>query len=314
MATIIAGTATSPDQSLGAAVQKQVDRNLIPNLRGELVMAAYARPGRLMPGTNQLMLLEVPDLSSDTSYLSSEVTNPAAEALQLNTITVSTNEIGRAIQISRRARNVSAYDVATTVEERLRFDANRRIETELANAGKVSGTARYSGSASTRATVSATASFADLRKANVKLASAFAPKFNDNTRKALLHPYAIGDLMAETNAGSWVDANKYATPEEIKRGVWGKTIYGVEVVEFDYAPVFAAAGASSADVYAGFILGNQAIAAATIEDLRVQVVPTTPDHADFIGRTFIASYYMDFGAGAVKSTWYVRFETAVTAL
>lgn len=71
-----------------------------------------------MPGTNQLMLLEVPDLTADTAYLSTETTNPSPEALTLNTITVSTNEIGRLLQISRRARNVSAFDIAATVEER----------------------------------------------------------------------------------------------------------------------------------------------------------------------------------------------------
>ena len=71
---------------------------------------------------------------------------------------------------------------------------------------------------------------------------------------------------------------------------------------------------SSADVYVNFLIGNAAIASATIEDLKVSVVPNTADHADALGRTFLAGYYMDFGAGAIKSTWYVRLETAVTAL
>lgn len=149
---------------------------------------------------------------------------------------------------------------------------------------------------------------------NVKLASQFSPKFPDNSRKCLAHPFVLGDLMAETTSGSWIDSNKYATPEEIKRGVWGKFLFGVELIEFDYAPIFSAAGSGGADVYGAFILGNQAIAAATIEDLTVRVVPNTPDHADALGRSYLAGYYLDFGAGAIKSTWYGRLEAAVTAL
>lgn len=76
-----------------------------------------------------------------------------------------------------------------------------------------------------------------LTVAMVKRVAAFLKKNNapkiDGSYVAIIHPYAAHDLMADPE---WIDAHKYATPENIYEGEIGK-IAGVRFVESSEAYV-----------------------------------------------------------------------------
>lgn len=76
-----------------------------------------------------------------------------------------------------------------------------------------------------------------LTVATIKRVAAFLKKNNapriDGSYVAIIHPYAAHDLMADPE---WVDAHKYATPENIYEGEIGK-IAGVRFVETSEALV-----------------------------------------------------------------------------
>lgn len=304
--------ATTAVSAITNALTNQVKANMLTNLRSRLVLAQFAQEGMVEKGHNVIRFLQVPDLSASSTTLADDGVNPTAEALTLSPVDITPSEIGRLVSVTRRAANISPFEIVKKAANVLSFDAQRRIDTIVWNAATASGTARYSGSAASRATVSANIVGADVRKAAVKLQSLNALPFGSDW-VAVTHPFVAGDLQTETTAGSWMDTNKYATPETIKNGETGK-LYGVRFMQTTNSTIFAAAGAGSVDVYATLFLGQEAIGMGSIQNITPTFVPAEPDHADGLGRTALIGYYMDTGAAALQATTYVRFESAATAL
>jgi N4-gp56 family major capsid protein len=304
--------ATTPVSAITNALTNQVKTNLLTNLRARLVVAQFAQEGMVEKGHNVIRFLQVPDLAASSTTLADDGVNPTAEALTLSTVDITPSEIGRLVSITRRANNISPFEIVKKAANILSFDAQRRIDTIVWTAATASGTSRYSGSANSRATTSANIAGTDVRKASVKLQGLNALPFG-NDWVAVTHPFVVGDLMNETSAGSWLDTNKYTTSDTIKNGETGK-LFGVRFMQTTNSTVFAAAGAGAVDVYATLFLGQEALGMGSIQNITPTFVPAEPDHSDGLGRTALIGYYMDTGAAALQAATYIRFESAATAL
>jgi len=307
--------ATTSQTTIAAAIVAQVRADLIKNLRAALRFSQYATQGTIDAGHGTLVFPKYDDLSESATTLADDGTNPTSEALVLTTYTVTPSEIGRVVSITRRARAISPHDLIAVSTDLLSYDAARRVDTIISTAAYAGGTVRYSGSASSRATTSANIVAADVRKMVTKLKSQNAIPFGDNNFQCVTDPFVTADLMAEAGSttGSWVDSNRYATPEQIKMGVVGK-LFGANFTESTQAPVLAAAGSSSADVYVSHFFGVGGIGAGKIEDVTPTYVPPTPTHGNALGREALVGYRLDMGATALNSSYYGRFESAATAL
>jgi N4-gp56 family major capsid protein len=79
---------------------------------------------------------------------------------------------------------------------------------------------------------------AEVKKVVASLKAANAPKIN-GSYVAIIHPYVAHDLMSDPE---WIDAHKYATPENIYEGEIGK-VAGVRFVETSEAAIFTGAAA-----------------------------------------------------------------------
>lgn len=296
-----------------ASLTNQVKTKLLTNLRAKLVIAQFAQEGMVDKGHNVIRFLQVPDLAASATTLADDGVNPTAEALTMSTVDLTPSEIGRLVSVTRRAQNISPVSIVEKASNILAFDAQRRIDTIVWTAGVASGTVRYSGSAAARNQVAANLAGADVRKWGIKLRSLNAMPWENNTWVAATHPFVDGDLQNETTGGSWIDTNKYATPDQIKNAEIGK-LYGTRFMDSTNATIFAAAGAGSVDVYATLVFGQEALGVGTIQNVTPTFVPATPDHADGLGRTALIGYYMDTGAVALQAAAYVRFESAATSL
>jgi N4-gp56 family major capsid protein len=327
--------ATTSVAQITAAITNQIRTQLLTNLRARLILAQFAQEGMVDKGHNVIRFLQVPDLGASSTTLADDGVNPTAEALSLTTFDLTPSEIGRVVSVTRRATNISPFEIVSKAANILAFDAQRRIDTIVWTAGVAAGTVRYSGSAASRVTTSANMVGADVRKISVKLKSLNAmpwgaggqsmssggpsggtsggPGTGGGDWMAVTHPFVTGDLLSETVSGSWLDTSKYAQPGNIYNGEAGK-LYGVRFMESTNATIFAAAGAGSVDVYTALVFGQEALGVGSIQNVTPTYVPATPDHADALGRTALVGYYMDTGAVALQNASYVRFETAATAL
>jgi len=102
-----------------------------------------------------------------------------------------------------------------------------------------------------------------------------AVPFKNGLFGCIINHYAAHDLKADTTTGGWIDANKYATPEAIKRGVIGK-IMGVEFVETNFGKLEEDAGASTEDVVHSFFVGDMGYASVDISGGEKKVYVKTP--------------------------------------
>lgn len=92
-----------------------------------------------------------------------------------------------------------------------------------------------------------------------------APKFPDGTYHGVIHPYVSFDLMSDPE---WVDAHKYASPEEIYNGEIGK-IGGVRFKESSEAKIFKGVEDNTPDadtaVFSTLIYGQNAYGTTKVE-------------------------------------------------
>lgn len=299
---------------LAGTIQYALQKRVIPVVRSQLKFAQLTQEGRIEPGTDRLRFVKFPDVAESTAVLPDEVSSPAIEALPLlSYVEITPTEIGRVFGISRRARNLSAYDLVELARDRLAFDAARRIDTIVRDVLATGGVVMYGGDATSRVTVDATDTLkmVDARKWLVKREAADLP---GNSMVAITHPFVVGDLMSDTTAGTgWLPLQSQAGRDGILNGEVGSA-YGTRFVTTTRAKTIAGAGAGGITVYLTFVgVGPWAIGSATVEDLKFRFV-TGPDKTDPLDRTTLLGYYMDYGAGLIETTRYIRFESAATAV
>lgn len=97
---------------------------------------------------------------------------------------------------------------------------------------------------------------------------------------AVVHPACLGDLMNDTNVGSWVDVNKYVGDGrmQIMKGEAGK-LFQCRFLESANINSTTSGTESSARVYANFVLGKDAFGVVKLDGRSVQTFIKEPGSA-----------------------------------
>ena len=297
---------------LAGTIQYALQKRVIPVVRQELIFAQFAQSGRIEAGTDRLRFVKFPDVGEVSTTLPDEVSSPAVEALPLlSYVEITSTEIGRVFGLSKRALNLSAFDLVNLARDRIAYDAARRIDTIVRDVLATGGTVMYAqttGPNVARTDLGAT----DLIKmgdARLWLIKRDAMDLPARDMVAVTHPFVVGDLMADTTSVSgWVPLHQYQ-PEAIFNGEIGKA-YGTRFVTTTRSKIVA----STTTVYLTFIgIGPWCVGTATIEDLKFKFVSGS-DKTDPLDRTTLIGYYMDMGAGLIDTTRYIRYESAATTV
>lgn len=115
----------------------------------------------------------------------------------------------------------------------------------------------FSGSANTQTSEVAAGDVlisAKIKEAVALLEGGNVPRFGGDTYRGILHPYVKFDVELDDDAGGWIDAQRYASPENFLSGELGKYA-GVRFSSSSKAYVFAGEGTGSVDVYSTVIFG-----------------------------------------------------------
>lgn len=202
------------------------------------------------------------DLAAASTALS-ETVDVDAVALSDSQVTLTLAEYGNAVVTTAKVRGTSFISLDPVVANIIAFNAGISIDTIARNVTQAGTNVRYSGAATSRATVAATHTItsanirrilADMRGANVATIGGFYA--------AMIHPDVSYDLRGETGAAAWRDPHVYSQPAEIWQGEIG-AYEGFRFMETPRAPVFVDAGVTSTvDVYATLFMGREAIAKA----------------------------------------------------
>jgi N4-gp56 family major capsid protein len=208
-------------------VQKAYDRLLEFALRSEPLIRSVAdkTPAQQSIPGSTVVLQKYEDLTAATSTLT-ETVDPDAVALSTpNTVTITLNEYGNSVLVTRALELFSLADVDPAIANIIAFNLADSID-QVAMTTLRSGTnVIYGGSTATSTatiTAAATIDSPDIRKAVAKLRANKAAYRKGSLYWTGIHPEVSHDLRAETGAAGWRDPHNYSTPENIYAGEIGQ--------------------------------------------------------------------------------------------
>jgi N4-gp56 family major capsid protein len=310
---------TNFDKTVVALVQKRLEEEL----RSKLVHMSDAVKGSYVAGTNLLRYVAYRDLDITTGTPSpgtppwlTEGVPPDAEDLSISYDEIAAYQAGRVVGLTDVALTQSPHDLIDVAADRVAFNAAATIDKYIADIIKA-GTAGtiFSGSGNTQTSEVAAGDVlagSDIKRAVASLAARSVNRFGDGYYHAIIHPAAVLDVETDTDAGGWIDANKYTDNRPLLAGELGRYA-GVRFMESAYAGIFADAGTGSIDVYSTVIYGPGAWVFGDMQTLRTYFV-RGQDKADPLDQVAKIGWKAMFGAGLLDSNGarYVRIESATS--
>lgn len=153
-----------------------------------------------------------------------EGTNPTAITWGSNSFSTGAAQFGVLVTVTDLLVRNSAIEVVQNASREVQLALARMVDTALqtvVNAG--ANGVIYSGSKTSRSTLGAgdLITQADLTRAVYWLRAANAAglePFEGGSYAAIIHPASMADLMSNTSSGSWIDAARYTSPEDIING------------------------------------------------------------------------------------------------
>ena len=311
--------ASSLGGTTGAAglVQKAYDRLLEFALRSEPLLRSVAdkRPARqAFPGST-VVLQRYVDLDQKTSTLS-ETVDPDAVALSTPTsVTITLNEYGNAVLVTRALELFSLADVDPAVANIIAYNLADSIDAVVGTTLTGGTNVIYSGTATNTATIAATSTIdsADIRKAVAKLRANKAKARRGSYYWCGIHPEVSHDLRAESGNLGWNFVHAQTAPAADK--IWAGEIgdyEGAFFIESSRMPnakdgadqvALATTAVTVAGTSAGFTFGVASSA----------VIATRAEVGDKIAGTGIASGAKITAISTSGSTTTFTVDTANTA-
>lgn len=156
-----------------------------------------------------------------------EGTNPTAITWGATGYSTGLTQYGILVQVTDLLVRGSAIEVVDSASEQVRNALARAVDTSLqgvVNAG--TNGVIYSGNKTSRTGLGAgdTITQTDMQKAWKVLMSANAAgarPFDGNYYVAVIHPQVMSDLMSNTSTGSWLDAGRYTSVDDLRAGKMG---------------------------------------------------------------------------------------------
>lgn len=312
--------AITASSAWSAAMRFTVQPKVLENLRNDVTWAnpSMAEQGRFDEGSDQILFLDVPDLSIVTPQTPlTEGTAPTARAITMNVRTFGASQYGDVVGTSDIAKVKGPFDVVATITERLSESARQVLNVLHRDSIFTGGTPFYSVvSANTVRSDIATTDImtpALLPKIYATAKKANLPALPDGSYQLFLSPGQMYDLTADTTASVAItEVSKY-NETGMKFWVTGEIgkWRGIRLIETDTIPTFS----STTTVYAGLLRGRvKGWGSGDLQTFRTYHVPAGNDHSDPLAQAELWGWKIFFGVGVLDNTYYYRVETAAPTI
>lgn len=258
-------------------VQKAYDRLLEFALRSEPLIRSVAdkRPAKQSIPGSTVVLQKYVDLAPTSTTLTEAVDPDAVAMTTPTTVTITLNEYGNSVLVTRALELFSLADVDPAIANIIAFNLADSIDAVAMTTLRGGSNVIYAGATATSTatvTAAATISSANIRRAVAKLRANKAVARKGSLYWAGLHPEVSHDLRAETGSAGWLLPNQYGSAQD---RIWAGEIGTYEGAYFVESPRLynATDGASSARNYRTIICGQQALAEAVAEEPHVVIGP-----------------------------------------
>jgi N4-gp56 family major capsid protein len=225
------------------------DMTLIDEASAQLVHDQFGQK-RPIPanGGKTIEFRKFSSLPKATTALTEGVT-PNGNKLNVSTITATVSQYGDYIVQSDVLELTAIDNTIVEATKILGKQAGLTLDTVVRNVLVAGTSVQYAGGKESRANLTEedTLSVLEIQKAVAFLRAQNAPTINGDY-VAIIHPYAAFDLMRDPE---WIDAHKYANPDNIYTGEIGK-ISGVRFVQTSEAAIL------TGGVFCTMVLGEGA--------------------------------------------------------
>ncbi len=263
---------TSP--SLSVQMKTHYDKDLLDNAEPQLVHRQFGQKRPLPKNSGKTIeFRSFSQLPKALTALTEGVT-PNGRSIQANNITADIAQYGDYVEVSDLLEMTTYDPIILETNKLLGSQAGRTLDTitrNEINAGtnviyqpKEDGTEVLS-----RSTLDATCllTIDTIFDAAAVLKAKNAPKI-DGSYVAIIHPYVAKDFMiANRDAGTWIDVNKYSNATKIFEGELGK-VGGVRFVESTEAKVWAGDDSNAPEglaVFSTLVIGEGAYGVTDLE-------------------------------------------------
>lgn len=256
---------------------------------------------------------------SETQALLAEGVTPADQSFSFAQVTFTPKQYGAVVTLTDLAVKDSPLDIYKEAGKELGRQMAQDIDYVIQNLLNTLTNASQTqvifgdGSVSTRAAITT----AMTGKA-ATLANAFAILKAKGARTigggyfGIFHAFVVKDLQTESGLGGFLDVTKYSQPEKTVNGEMGKYM-GIRIVESENVRKFAAAGASSQDIWPSYILGENAYGILESQSLQTIVKPIgSGGTADPLDQRGTVSMKTRFDVQFLKPEAAIRLETSTT--
>lgn len=206
-----------------------------------------------------------------------EGTNPTSITWGATAYSSGPAQYGILVTVSDLLVSNSAVEVIQSCTEQVRNALARQVDDILqavVNAG--ANGVIYSGNKTSRTSIGAgdTITQADLVRAVKYLRSSNAAgvdPFEGDYYAAVIHPQVMGDLMSNTNSGSWVDVGRYSNVDDMRTGKMS-SFRGVRYLESAWQNYFT----STVNVFPTTLVGKDSFGWGYFQEPQA-ILTTTPD-------------------------------------
>lgn len=241
-----------------------------------------------------------------------EGVTPADQNSNFSTVDVVCTQYGVSETVTDIAVKDSPIDIYAYTAAELMRQMAQVVDTNIQVTLQGGTNVVYSGSATSRATVSAVASSTKFADIAAQMDALAAPRFDGGKFVSVIHPFVKRDLLTEvgsTTAG-FFEASKYSEPENIFNGEFGE-MFGIRFIESPNIQAFVGAGASGVNVYPSYVLGREAYVVVQSTPLETIVKPIgSGGTSDPLNQRGTVSVKIRFGSSILKPEALWRLESA----
>lgn len=242
-----------------------------------------------------------------------EGTPPAGQSISISTVNATLQQYGDFAQMTDVLDLAAIDPLITAVVTDFGEQAAQTIDTLIRDVLAAGTNVIYSGTATSRNTVSANINGALIRKARRFLARNNVPPVDGENYVAIIHPDVVSDLQGDPE---WLEAYKYTTPQNIFNAELGR-LHGIRFIETTQAPIFTGAGSGGVDVYGTIVFGKGAYGTPMLEGASQPQVIVHPAGsggvADPLDQLNTVGWKVMYACARLQENALVRLESAASA-
>jgi len=301
----------NPNTSAGLStyLMTYLERVFLDTLRRKLVLEPFGKKAKLRKGQGSSMnWRRWSDLAAATTALSEGV-SPNGSTLTLNSVTATLSQYGDFVTVTDFLSMTAINDVMKEAIDLLSYSGALTVDSIIRNTVDANATNQFADPANNTTEAAVEAGLdqlgsAEIRNAVEALRGADVPEFDNGMYVGVIHPFGEGNLIAESAAGTGMEALKYTDKQPTVRGFIG-SIYGVQL----HRSSNIRAVAPNTNTYRHLIFGKDAYGVVDIEggNMGIVVHPTgSAGTEDPLNQRATVGFKVTFAAAVLQAARVIR--------